>query len=80
MHKTLLYRTHDAIEVFVVIKSQLVYDGIFNCRNGYKPKAIMKKRLYLLQGLPMGGANIANKMLERFGSIENMISASVDGD
>jgi ERCC4-type nuclease len=38
----------------------------------------MKKRLYLLQGLPMAGANIANKLLERFGSIEKVIFASVD--
>ena len=56
----------------------MLKENRFIYRKGHKPKAIMKKRLYLLQGLPLIGVTIANNLLERFGSIENVILASTD--
>ncbi len=70
--------TNDTAKTLISAGSQLINDSRFTYRKGHKPKAIMKKRLYLLQGLPMVGTNIANKLLERFGSIENVILASID--
>ncbi len=70
--------TEDTVKTLIETGGQLIRERSFIRRKGYKPKAIMKKRLYLLQGLPMVGPNIANKLLERFGSIENVISASID--
>ena len=70
--------TNDTVKTLISAGSQLIKESRFTYRKGYKPKAIMKKRLYLLQDLPMVGPNIANKLLEQFGSIENVILASID--
>ena len=43
---------------------------------GRKPKRIQTRRLHILQGLPGIGPKIAKKMLEHFGSIETVITAS----
>jgi len=72
------HNTEDTAKILIAAASQLVREGSFIRRKGNKPKAIMKKRLYLLQGLPMVGVTIANKLLERFGSIERVVLASVD--
>ena len=45
-------------------------------RMGRKPKRIQTRRLHILQGLPGIGPKIAKKMLEHFGSIETVITAS----
>ncbi len=68
----------DSVDMLIAAGNQLIKEKSFIFRKGRKPKAIMKKRLYLLQGLPMVGATIANSLLVRFGSIENVMSASID--
>jgi len=45
-------------------------------RHGYRPKAKRKRQLYILQGLPGIGPERADRLLDRFGSVEAAISAS----
>ena len=45
-------------------------------RHGYRPKYKKKRQLYILQGLPGVGPERAERLLDRFGSVEAAISAS----
>ncbi len=45
-------------------------------RMGRRPKRIQTRKLYILQGLPGVGPRIAKRILEHFGSIEKIMSAS----
>ena len=61
----------------------LIIAGIHDvkCRNdtlkrgGRKPKRMQTRKLYLLQGLPGIGPRMAKRMLEYFGSVENVFAA-----
>jgi ERCC4-type nuclease len=46
-------------------------------RAGYRPKGRERRRQYILQGLPGIGPQRARKLLERFGSIEAVVSADI---
>jgi len=54
-------------------------------RSGYRPKSKKTRQLFILQGLPGIGRERAIKLLDRFGSVEGVITAdreelkSVDG-
>jgi DNA excision repair protein ERCC-4 len=45
-------------------------------RHGYRPKGRRKIQLFILQGLPGVGPERADRLLDRFGSVEAAISAS----
>lgn len=45
-------------------------------RPGYRPKGKRARRLFMLQGLPGGGPARAEKLLERFGSVQGVAVAS----
>ena len=45
-------------------------------RSGYRPKGKRKQQLYILQGLPGVGPKRAEQLLDRFGSIQDVINAS----
>jgi len=45
-------------------------------RHGYRPKDKRKTQLFILQGLPGVGPERADRLLDRFGSVEAAISAS----
>jgi len=47
-------------------------------RHGYQPKGIRYRQRYILQGLPKVGRDRADKLLDRFGSVEAVISAGID--
>jgi len=47
-------------------------------RPGYRPKNIRTRQLYILQGLPGIGRERASRLLNRFGSVEAVITASRD--
>ena len=47
-------------------------------RHGYQPKGIRYRQLYILQGLPGVGRERADRLLDRFGSVEAVISAGID--
>jgi len=45
-------------------------------RHGYQPKDKRKKQVFILQGLPGVGRERAIRLLDRFGTVEGVISAS----
>jgi DNA excision repair protein ERCC-4 len=47
-------------------------------RPGYRPKDKRKKQLFILQGLPGIGPERAGRLLDKFGSVESVISAGSD--
>ncbi len=51
------------------------YQSLYIKRLGRKPKGIKRLKLYVLQGLPQVGPRLANRMLERFGSIAKAMTA-----
>lgn len=46
------------------------------CRPGRRPKRPRKQQLYILQGLPQIGPKLAGELLDSFGSVEKVITAS----
>lgn len=47
-------------------------------RPGYRPKGRRKRQLYILQGLPGVGSKRAAQLLDRFGSIQDVVNANLD--
>ncbi|UCF95473.1 MAG: hypothetical protein JSW39_15445 [Desulfobacterales bacterium] len=47
-------------------------------RQGYRPKGLRNRQLFILQGLPGVGPERAGRLLDRFGSIEAVISAGIN--
>lgn len=47
-------------------------------RPGYRPKGRRARQLYVLQGLPGIGPERAERLLERFGSVEHTMAASAE--
>lgn len=47
-------------------------------RHGYQPKGLRSRQRYILQGLPKVGRERADRLLDRFGSVEAVISAGID--
>jgi DNA excision repair protein ERCC-4 len=47
-------------------------------RHGYQPKGLRCRQRYILQGLPKVGPERADRLLDRFGSVEAVISAGID--
>ncbi len=47
-------------------------------RHGYQPKGIRSRQRYILQGLPGVGRERADRLLDRFGSVEAVVSAGID--
>lgn len=45
-------------------------------RGGYRPKGKKKRQAFILQGLPGIGAQMAKRLLDTFGTVEAVISAS----
>jgi len=45
-------------------------------RHGYRPRGKRKKQLYILQGLPGVGSRRAGRLLDAFGSVEAVITAT----
>jgi len=77
-----ILRALDMAEVVRLIQYTVVQDGRF-CRNvvhrgGTRPKRKTARQLYVLQGLPGIGRCKAIRLLERFGSIQNVMNASAE--
>ena len=47
-------------------------------RHGYQPKGLRCRQRFILQGLPKVGREKADRLLDRFGSVEAVISAGID--
>lgn len=49
--------------------------SLIKLRHGYRPKKLITRQLYMLQGFPKIGPLMANRMLEHFGSVRNVMTA-----
>jgi ERCC4-type nuclease len=49
--------------------------GVFQ-RSGYQPKGKRKQQLFILQGLPGIGGERAIRLLDAFGSVEAVVTAT----
>jgi len=73
-------RSKDAFETAKLIVysarqvTSMVKGGVY--RLGYRSKNKRKKQLFILQGLPGVGLERAGRLLDTFGSVEAVISAS----
>jgi ERCC4-type nuclease len=47
-------------------------------RHGYQPKGLRYRQCYILQGLPGVGRERADRLLDRFGSVEAVVTAGID--
>lgn len=47
-------------------------------RQGYRPKRLRSRQLFILQGLPKVGPVMAKRLLGHFGSVRRVMSASVE--
>jgi len=64
------------VEYTVAQEGRLQQGGVR--RAGYRPKRLRARQIFVLQGLPGIGRERAVKLLERFGSIEEVVSADAD--
>ena len=68
---------HETTKLIVYATRQIrsIVKGGFQ-RHGYPPKNKKSRQLYILQGLPGVGRERAMRLLDNFGSVENVIIAS----
>ncbi len=75
-------RALDAGELVRLVEYTVAQEGRFQenavQRHGYRPKRLRARQIFVLQGLPGIGRERAVKLLERFGSIEEVVNAAED--
>ena len=65
----------NTVEILITCSRQTSKTGSLY-RAGYRPKKPESQRLYFLQGIPKVGAELAKRMLQHFGSLDLVLSAS----
>jgi len=68
----------DSLRVLRDLAHQANLAGGYLKRYDRKPKRLATRKLYVLQGLPGVGPELAHRLLEQFGSIERVITAPED--
>ena len=69
----------DTCQVFRMIGDQeQAQTNLLTLRHGYRPKKLITRQLYILQGFPKIGPLLAKRMLEHFGSVRNVFTADRD--
>ncbi|MCD4663626.1 MAG: hypothetical protein K8R68_00040 [Bacteroidales bacterium] len=68
----------DTTEILIMTGKQMLNDKYPVIRKGYKPKKPDNLQRYFIQGLPAVGPLLAIRMLNHFGSIENIMNASLE--
>jgi len=63
---------------YATLQIRAIAGGGLSNRGGYHPKTKSKRQLFILQGLPGIGPKKAKNLLDRFGSVEKIISASIE--
>ncbi len=66
----------ETVNLLITIAKQLIKDDIPVLRPGYKPKRLKNRKLFFIQGLPEVGPVLALRLLNRFRSVERMMTAS----
>lgn len=54
------------------------HGNLVSLRHGYRPKKLRSNKLYLLQGFPQIGPQLAERLLSHFSSIRNITNATED--
>ena len=62
----------------MISKQYAEFEDVITLRWGYRPKKLANRRLYLLQGLPGIGPDLAKRMLDRFDSVSDIFNASAE--
>lgn len=75
-------RAHDAAEtarllVYLGRQAKRLANGVLP-RPGYRPKGKRARQMFILQGLPGIGPERAERLLDHFGSVENVANASAE--
>ncbi len=69
----------DSVDILVMIGQQDdVVTDVVPLRGGYRPKKLKTRQLYLLQGLPNVGPELARRLLNHFQSVGRVMGATVD--
>ena len=64
--------------LLMIGKQDQTYSDVVPLRGGYRPKRLKSRQLYILQGLPGVGPELAKRLMEHFGSVSGAMNASVD--
>ena len=68
----------DTCRIFKMIGEQEnTHTNLLTLRHGYRPKKLITKQLYLLQGLPNVGPLLAKRMLEHFGTVRSVMQSDI---
>ena len=66
----------DTCRIFKMIGEQeQTQSDLLALRHGYRPKKLITRQLYILQGLPNIGPLLAKRLLEHFGTVRNVMLA-----
>lgn len=69
----------ETAEMLIMLgKQERKYTSHLSLRKGYRPKKLRSRQLFILQGLPLVGPQIAARLLEYFGTVERVLNASED--
>jgi DNA excision repair protein ERCC-4 len=69
----------DTCRIFRMLGDQeQVQTSLLSLRHGYRPKKLITKQLYILQGLPNVGPKTAKRMLEHFGTVRRVMQADIE--
>ena len=75
-------RALNAEELVHLVEYTVIQEGRFQKnavhRHGYRPKRRKNRQLFILQGLPGIGRDKAVRLLEKFGSVEEVVTADED--
>ena len=52
--------------------------NLLTLRHGYRPKKLITKQLYILQGLPNVGPHLAKRLLQHFGTVRKVMQADIN--
>jgi DNA excision repair protein ERCC-4 len=65
-----------ALLLWLMLTQDSKFYNELSYRPGRRPKRLHKRQLYISQGLPNIGPRLAHQLLNHFGSVENVITAS----
>ena len=69
----------DTCRIFKMLGTQeQMQTDLLILRHGYRPKKLITRQLYLLQGLPNVGPRLAKRMLNQFGTVRGVMQADIE--
>lgn len=69
----------DTCRIFEMIgKQEQTQTNLLTLRHGYRSKKLITKQLYILQGLPNVGPQLAKRMLKHFGTVRRVMQADME--